>query len=273
MKTFSKITVQAVFISMCLSLFSVQVTWSAEYKLTVHSAVENARSNGIPEETLTRFLAYALDNHISGDETIQFLIILIRVQEAGFSLSTFVEKYQEGLAKKINPEIIEKALKQHLNDYLYVRELIENNYNDQIGYSEIIIKQFVESMDYGNTRGQLRVLFDWAPGIPPEMLSIAAKNKALLRQISFDDETIEDILFTGLTNKSLTPRWSLLYKVVSAAKRKEIPSDQVVKAVKSVLIQRGDVGDILNNLGFTFRDIRHGPHLDSPPNESEKSQQ
>jgi hypothetical protein len=102
------------------------------------------------------------------------------------------------------------------------------------------------------------------------MLAVAARNKALLRQLSFEEKIIDDILFTGLKYQSLTPQWSLFFKVASAARQKGISSSRMAEVAKDVLIQKGDLKQVLKELDFTSRDVRHGPHLGSPPGEDEE---
>jgi hypothetical protein len=244
----------------------------AGHQKPVSSAVESARRQDVPEEILTRLLAYALDNRLGADRTVHLLLLLIRVREAQFPLSPFVDKIHEGLAKQIKPERLENGLNKRLDDYQFVRQLLEKKYASSRVYSESDLTVLVESLDFGITREELRLLFDQAPAVPPEMLAVAAKNKALLKQLSFDEGIIDDILFTGLATHSLTSRWSLFFKVAAAAERRGIPPARIAEAAKNVLIQKGDLEQVLMELEFTSRDVRHGPHLDSPPGPDEVSQ-
>ena len=260
-----KITILSVSILLVLAIIIGQGTANADQKKMVISAVETARRQGISEEIISNILAYSLDGKNNKSHSIHLLSILIRVSEAGIPLNPFDDKINEGFGKQIQPEKIEKSLNKLFDNYVFVRDMLDKAYNNSWVYSEKDILALVESMDYGLPRNELRLLFEWAPAISPEMLSTAAINKALLRQISIDDKLIDSIIYTGLSNQSLTPRWLLFFKVVVAAEKKGISSTKIANAAKDVLTQKGDVGKILEKLGFTSRDVRHGPHIDSPP--------
>ena len=244
----------------------------AGHQTPVVSAVESARRQGVPEEIINRLLAYALDNQINAEHTVHLLAILKQVREAQFPVKPFLDKIQEGLSKLIDFERIEGSLVKRLDDYQFVRQLLRKKYTPSRVYADSDLTVLVESLDFGIKRGELRLLFDRAPAAQPEMLAVAAKNKALLKQLSFDDEIIDDILFTGLANNSLTSRWSLFFKVAAAAERRGIPPARIAEVAKNVLIQHGDLQQVLSELEFTSRDIRHGPHLDSPPDADEEKE-
>jgi len=225
----------------------------------------------VPEEILTRLLAYALDHQLGADHTVHILTIFVRVRESQFSLSPFLEKIQEGLAKRIDPQRLEDGLNKRLDDYKFVRQLFKEKYAGSRIYSESDLTDLVASLDFGITRHELRLLFSRAPDVPPEMLAVAAKNKALLKQLAFEDSIIDDILFTGLKNQHLTPQWSLFFKVAAAGKQKGIPTARIAEVAKNVLIQNGDLKQVLTELEFTSRDVMHGPHLESPPDADEEN--
>ena len=56
------------------------------HQTPVLSAVNSAHRIGVPEVTLTRLLAYALDNQLGADHTVHLLQILSRVRESRFPL-------------------------------------------------------------------------------------------------------------------------------------------------------------------------------------------
>jgi hypothetical protein len=272
MKVFNKVIVLLIAIQMiCLASFR-QTAIYAGHQGPVLSTVNSARLQGVPEEVLIRLLAYALENQIGRDHTVHMLTILIRVHEGQFPLSPFLDKIQEGMVKQIDPQRLVDGLNKHLDDCQFVRQLLEKKYTGSRVYSENDFTVLVDSLKFGNTRQELRDLFNRAPAAPLAMLSVAAKNKALLRQLEFDDRTIDAIMFTGLKNHSLTPRWSLFFKVAAAAKQKGIPTARIAEVTKAVLAQNGDPVQVLKELEFTFRDVRHGPHLDSPPDADEVNQ-
>ncbi len=241
----------------------------ADHQKPVLATVNEARRLGVPEGSINHLLAYALDNQLGADHTVHMLTILIRVRESQFPLGPFLNKIQEGLAKQIDPQRLEAGLNQRLDDYRFVNRLLNTKYAGSRRWAAADQTALVDSLGFGLKRRQLRRLFERAPAVPPAMLAIAAKNKALLKQITFKDEIADEIVFTGLTNKSLTSQWSLFFKVAAAARRKGISEAQIAAAAKTALRQQGDLQQVLVALEFTSRDVRHGPHLDSPPGADE----
>jgi hypothetical protein len=269
MKLFYKITVLAVVIFAVILIPLDQTATYADHQKTVLSAVKSASQQGVPEKAITRLLVYALDNQLSGKHTVQLLSMMIKVHKAKFPIDPFVEKIQEGLAKQVPPERLVNSLNKRLNSYKFVKELLKKKYVGTQNFAESVLLMFVDSLDFGLSKEELNLLIIQAPQVPPKMLSIAAKNKALIRQLNFEEKIVDDILFTGLKYQSFTSRWSLLFKVVAAAGRKGISQARIAKASKDVLSRNGDLEEVLSVLGFSSRDIRHGPHLDSPPDVDE----
>jgi hypothetical protein len=269
MKLFYKITALTVVIfAFILIPFDQTVTY-ADHQKSVFSAVETASQQGVPEEVINRLLAYALDNQLSGKHTVQLLSVMIEVHKAKLPIDPFVEKIQEGLAKQVPPEKLVNSLNKRLNNYKFVKELLKKKYVGTQNFAESVLSVFVESLDFGLTKEELSLLINTAPQVPPQMLSIAAKNKALLRQLTFEEKFVDDILFIGLKYQSFTSRWSLFFKVVMAAERKGISQARIANASKDILSENGDLEEVLTVLGFSSRDVRHGPHLDSPPDVDE----
>jgi hypothetical protein len=63
----------------------------------------------------------------------------------------------------------------------------------------------------------------------------------------------------------------LFFKVAAAARQKGISPTRIAEVAKDVLIQNGDLKQVLRELEFTSRDVRHGPHLESPPGAEEEN--
>jgi len=91
------------------------------------------------------------------------------------------------------------------------------------------------------------------------MLARASEILAMLRQVRFNQSLAQEILFTGLRNKSLTQSWDYLARVVATAKRRRIPDVEIAIAAQEALETNRPFGDFMASLGFTPRDLQHGP--------------
>jgi hypothetical protein len=269
MKAFYKKRYLAVAFHLLAILLLSQIAISADNDNTVIPAVESAINQGVSTEIIARVLSYSIDYRLNTEQASYIISILTEANKANLPLNPIHNKIREGLNKQIPPKLLIIGLRRHLDDYIFVDKLLYKKYNDSKAYNDEAIIGLVDSINYGITKDEMKQLFKTAPMVPPEMLSIAAKNKALLRQIGYDDKLIDDILITGLENSSLTSRWELLFKVAAAADKKEISKTAFVNASKKVLIQNGDIVQVLELLDFTLRDVKHGPHLDSLSEEND----
>jgi hypothetical protein len=93
------------------------------------------------------------------------------------------------------------------------------------------------------------------------MLARATEILALLKQVRFNESLTRKILFTGLRKNSLSQSWDYLARVVATAKRRQIPDDEIARAALEALEANRPFGDFMATLGFTPRDVRHGPAM------------
>jgi len=117
----------------------------------------------------------------------------------------------------------------------------------------------VGSLDSGITREEFAQFILEAPGQDLSMLARATEILALLKQVRFDTSLTQEILFTGLQNNSLTQSWDYLARVVATAKKRQIPDDEIAREAQQALRTNRSFGDFMAALGFTPRDLRHGP--------------
>lgn len=271
MKIFYKVRFPLLTLAVVMAAAFVCWPISASDHRPLLAAVESARSQGVPDEMLNLLLAYAVDNALGPEHTVHMIQLLTRIQKAGIPLGPFEDKIREGAAKHVDPQKLENALNFIFEDFRFVDSLLNRKPGASVMSSEEVQVLCVKSLDLGLDRQELNELFEKNSAAPPEMLAVAALNKAYLKQMAFDSALIDDILSTGLAMRNLTNQWLSFYRLAAASKRKGLSDNQVAQAAIDALKQNGDLRQVLTSLKFVLRDVRHGPHQELPVDGAEEN--
>jgi len=253
----------AYFLAFCVS---PQGIWAKSQGRDVTAWVEAARSAGIPEADLNRVLALSVDQRLSAAE-IEVLLKTLRMAWLDcMYLEPFLNKIEEGLRKRIPTQTIGLALSQKVDDYRFVRNVLQRISPESQKNSTSCreVSTIAESLSVGVSRQELERFIEQAPQSPVPMLAVAVENLALLRQIDFSEELANQILFTGLRLKQFTPSWRYLAKVIVAARNRGISDQDITQATITALYEELDLRELMARLAFTERDLRHGPSMRHP---------
>jgi hypothetical protein len=225
---------------------------------SVTASVWEARQVGVAESILNQLLILAADHRLEDDGVVRLVNFVQTVQAEDLPIDPFMGKIEEGLAKQIPLNTIAAVLAQKLDDYRFVRKVLRTKTGDQeISHQEL--SRMVGSLDGGIAREKLARFLLEAPGQDPSMLARASEILALLKQVRFNQTLSQEILFTGLENNSLSQSWDYLARVVATAKRRQIPDDEIARAAQEALEANRPFKDFMATLGFTPRDLQHGP--------------
>jgi hypothetical protein len=225
---------------------------------SVTASVRAAHKAGLSETALNRLMILAVDHRLEDDGVVRLVNFLQTVQTENLPVDPFMGKIEEGLAKQIPLNTIAAVLAQRLDDYRFVRGVLTRKTGEQ----EITphdLSRMVSSLDAGISREELARFIQEASGQDLSMLARATEILALLKQVRFNESLTREILFTGVRNNSLTQAWDHLARVVAKAKRRQIPDDEIARAARQALEANRPFGDFMAALGFTPRDLRHGP--------------
>lgn len=227
----------------------------------VATLVEKARAAGVPDQSLSQILTLSVDRGLTPADTSAILDVLLVTRKENLPLEPFLGKIEEGLAKGATAQVIVAVLEQKADDYRFTRTLLLRTVPGAEGQpvSENDLTSIVNSLNGGVSRQELMKFIEEAPAAPASMLAIAAENLALLRQMGFDGTLTSRILFTGLRLKSLSPSWRYLPRIVVAARSKGMSDPDIAEAAVKALSEKRDVAGLMQMLGFTGRDLRHGP--------------
>ena len=227
---------------------------------SVTASVRAARKAGLSETALNQLLILAVDHRLEDDGVVRLVNFLQTVQTENLPIDPFMGKIEEGLTKQIPLNTIAAVLAQKLEDYRFVRGVLKKKIGEQeISHQDL--SRMVGSLDGGITREEFTRFILEASGQDPAMLARATEILALLKQVQFNESLTREILFTGLRKNSLSESWDYLARVVLTAKRRQIPDDEIARAAVEALEANRPFGDFMATLGFTPRDLRHGPAM------------
>ena len=225
---------------------------------SVTNSVRVASEAGVPEIALNRLLMLAVNHRLEDDDVVRLVNFLQIVRTDNLPIDPFMGKIDEGLAKKIPLNTIAAVLTQRLDDYRFVRRVLMRKTGEQ-EITPYALSRMVSSLDAGISRKELARFIQEASGQDLSMLARGTEILALLKQVRFNKYLAREIIFTGLRNNSLTQSWDYLARVVATAKRRQIPDDKIARAARQALEANRPLGDFMAALGFTPRDLRHGP--------------
>jgi len=250
--------------ALCLPLILLAEIGHADFtagqKAAIQLSVQEARRQGIPEAAIVDLLSDGFDAGLSADRMASLVQVLNRIRQADLPLPPFLAKIHEGLHKQVDQQHLMTSLQRRIDDYQFVRRQLGRKYPRRSVADQSDLTALAECLDLGLSRESLARLFERAPAVEPAMLAVAAKNQALLDQLGFRQDLAEDMLLTGLNYRNLTTGWTGLFKVAAAARRKGISEERLALVVKQVLRSGGDLPQVLTELDFTSRDVRHGPY-------------
>ena len=227
---------------------------------SVTASVRAAREAGVPKTSLNQLLMLAVDHRLEDDGVVRLVNFLQTVQTENLPIDPFMGKIEEGLAKQVPLNTIAAVLAQKLEDYRFVIRVLTRKTGEQ----EITphdLSRMVGSLDGGITREEFARFILEASGQNLSMLARATEILALLKQVQFNESLTREILFTGLRKNSLSQSWDYLARVVVTAKKRQIPDDEIAGAAREALEANRPFGDFMAALGFTPRDLRHGPAM------------
>jgi hypothetical protein len=231
---------------------------------SLQAAIQSTRDQRLSETMINDLLTASLEKGLTNDQTAELFSFVFNVQKAGLPAETFVVKIREGLAKRVNFSTLTASLRHRLDQYTVIQRMLRENDASSASHADAFLDTFVESLDMGLPLEALAALVNRSPNAPPEMLALAARNKALLNQLGFDTQLTDRMLNTGLEYRSFLPDWANLFKAAAAARRKGIPDRQFAEVVQKVLKEKGPLRRVLTDLAFTSRDLSSGPNLSRP---------
>lgn len=194
------------------------------------------------------------EGRLTADETAGIRSGVDQARGQGLPQAPFLAKVQEGLAKGAGGQAIINALSVMCGDYAFARDELMRGGTEPTPDD---ITRTGDSLRLGLTRGELSELASL--NTSPAMLATAARSRAALNAIGFPAALSNEILRRGLSLGSLKPAWEQLYRTVQRTREAGLPDAAAADAAIRVLGDGGGPAEMLQELGLTGRDTRHGP--------------
>ena len=194
------------------------------------------------------------EGKLTPDEAAGIRTRVDQARDQGLPQAPFLAKVEEGLAKRAGGRAIINALNVMGEEYSFAREALMRGGAEPT--PDDIIRTG-DSLRLGLTRGELSELAELST--TPAMLATAARTRAALNAIGFPAPLSDEILRRGLSLGSLTPAWEQLFRAVQRTREAGLPDAAAADAAVRVLADGGGPAEMLQELGLTGRDTRHGP--------------
>lgn len=235
-------------LTMILSL-GAQVVLAAD---TDAAMADRARVCGVFSGTIDQVQASVHEGAIKADAATQLLSPLVAACEAQLPLAPFEDKLAEGLAKRVPPPLIIRALDRKLGDYRFALGLLG-------GPSEELNPELLIVIGEGLSKGVSRDVFeDYMSSYskePAGSLLSGAEMTSLLSQADFDYQLTRSMLDAGFESGEISPQWRYFIRIVLVARQRGISDVAIADAAKAVLADGGSLTDVSSRLGFTSRSL------------------
>lgn len=239
----------AALLALCL-IAGASLAWASDAANA--DPVERARSCGVFSGTIDRVESAVREGGITRDDADRFLGVLIDVCEEGLPLAPFEDKLAEGLAKRVAPPLIVRALNNKLDDYRFAQQLLADP-------PDAPRPQLLVLLGEGLSKGVPRSVFEDVISVfndqPASMLKNGLEMASLLSQVGFDYQLTRSILDAGFSAQSLSPQWRYFVRIVLMARKRGESDSNIASAAREVLTSGGSLRDVSSLLGFTSRDM------------------
>ncbi|MGV8072995.1 MAG: hypothetical protein AB2L11_00310 [Syntrophobacteraceae bacterium] len=232
----------------------------------ISATVREAEAAGVPQITLSRLLALGYEHQFDPTEVKKLLRVLIATQKDGVPLQPFVNKIEEGVAKRIAPSRIVQVLEKKQDDYRFTLSLIAARQEGQTTHDPAASGEshvrLAELLNAGLTREDLQQLSASAPSAPLPVMIRGGELLATLKQAHFDSGLAGQLVSSGLQNNYFTADHADFGRIVATAKRKGIPDAEIANAALSVIQSNASVNRLSSVLGVSAADLEaRGPQV------------
>lgn len=252
----------------CLVLFYSITPTLAGNEMDVITAVEQARDAGVPENLINRMLAFGYKYKLTEIEMTRFVRMTEDAKKEDLPIAPLVSKIEEGLAKHVQPQIIQRALKKELSQYRFTRKIASETMNrwrmpkENLRSEELV--RLSKTLSMGFSEQELKGFLAKAPKAPLSEIADAAELMAALKQSRMQSEIAQKIVFHGLREGFFAKTaWDLPLMVYSA-KSHELSDTRITAAVMEVVKGKKSVLEAHIGLGLDPNDLTLGPQISGP---------
>ena len=176
-----------------------------------------------------------------------------------------MSKIEEGLAKRVQPQIIQRVLKKELSQYRFTRKVASETMSrwdmpeENLRSEELV--RLSKTLSMGISEQELKGFIARAPKAPLSEIADAAELMAALKQSRMQSEIAEKIIFHGLREGFFAKTaWDLPLMVYSA-KSHDLSDTRITAAVMEVVKGKKSVMEAHIGLGLDPNDLTLGPQV------------
>lgn len=239
-------------------------------EVDISGAVRQAQDAGVPPLALNRLLAMSYEHGLKPGEVEGLLRAVLQAQKDGFPVQPFINKIEEGLAKRVAPSRIEEVLKKKGEDYRFARSLLEDRARRQGSREppapmEVQIR-LAELLNAGLVREDMRKVVSDFPSAPLPVLVRGVELLATLKQIRLDASRAGQIVSSGLNRGYFTAEQQDFGRILATAKSRGRSDEELTTAALTVIENNAPASRLASLLGVSASELgSRGPQVGGPP--------
>jgi len=252
-------------------LFLCVLVWLAPEALGqdgVTTAVNQAKGSGVQEDTLNRVLVLGYKHALKSDQIVEFILLTKEAKDQDFPVDQAVGKMEEGLAKKARVNAIHQAVQQEIARYSTARTIIQQSMSKRgMRTSELHQNHLSRSADtlaMGVSALEMKGFFEDAHRASMNELVTSLEFMAALQQAKVSHDTAQEIAFAGLEKGFFSKGAWGLAQVISVAKGKSLPENDIKARAIEVVRGEKSVVEAQKSLGLENHDMVRGPVVTGP---------
>lgn len=234
----------------------------------VMSAVKQARDAGVPESLLNRMLAFGYKYKLEEREMAHFVLMTEDAQNENLPIAPLVSKIEEGLAKRVQPRVIQRVLQKELSQHRFVRKAVSEKMS-QWGMPKESLRsgqlvRLSKTLSMGISEPEMKGFLEKATKAPLAEIVDAAELMAALKQSRMPSQIAEEIVLEGLREGFFSKTAWNLPLMVDSAKSRKLSDTKVRAAVLEVVKGKKSVLEAHTGLGLDPSDLTRGPQISGP---------
>jgi hypothetical protein len=252
----------------CLVFFYSSTPVFAEDETDVMTAVEQAKDAGVPESLLNRMLAFGYKYKLEEREMAHFVRMTEDAKKEDLPIAPLVSKIEEGLAKRVQPRVIQRVLKKELSQYRFARKVASETISrwgmpkESLRSGELV--RLSKTLSMGISKQEMKGFLARAPKAPLSEIVDAAELMAALKQSRMQSQIVEEIVFDGLREGFFSKTAWDLPLMVDSAKSHKVSDAKIKIAVMEVVKGKKSVMEAHVGLGLDPNDLTRGPQISGP---------